>query len=102
MKRFLLVFALSVMLLSCLFGKTLVVANGEERGPVYSRYYRSIEIEAGDSLWSIAKTYNRNSGMNIREYIDEIKKINHTSSDVIEAGDSLMIIYFSETPPDAS
>ena len=102
MRKYLLVFVLSVMLLSCLFGKTLVVANGEERGPVYSRYYANIEIEKGDSLWSIAKTYNQNSGMSIREYIDEIKKINRMCSDAIAAGDSLMIIYFSETPPDAS
>lgn len=98
MKKYLLVLIMFVMILSCLFGKTLVLASGEERGPVYNRYYTNIEVQKGDSLWSIAKCYNTNSGMEIREYINEIKQINHLVSDAIDAGDRLTIIYFSEAP----
>lgn len=98
MKKNLLVLIIFVMVLSCFFGKTLVTASGEERGPVYDRYYTNIEIQNGDSLWSIAKKYNKNSGMEIREYINEIKQINNMRSDAIESGASLTIIYFSEAP----
>lgn len=98
MKRYLLVLIMFVMILSCLFGKTLVLASGEEREPVYSRYYTNIEVQKGDSLWSIAKCYNKNSGIEIREYIREVKEINHLVSDDIDAGDCLTVIYFSETP----
>lgn len=102
MKKYLLILVVSVMVLSCLFGKTLVVASGEEKGPVYNRYYTNIEVQKGDSLWSIAEAYNKNSGMEIREYISEIRRMNHMVSDEIKAGDALMIVYFSETPPDGS
>ena len=89
---------LFVMVLSCFFGKTLVMASEEENRAVYERYYTDIEIEKGDTLWSIAKTYNKNSGMEIREYIREVKQMNRMVSDDIEAGDSLTIVYFAEVP----
>ena len=45
-----------VMIMSCFFGKTLVMANEESDDTVYNRYYTTIEVEKGDTLWSIAKT----------------------------------------------
>lgn len=102
MKKYLLVLIVCVMLMSCLFGKTLVMAGEEESGAGYSRYYTTIEIQKGDSLWSIAKTYNHHSGMSIREYIREVKQLNRILSDKINAGDSLTIIYFDESPKNVS
>ena len=55
MKKYLFLFAASIMVLSCLLGKTLVTASGEERESGYDRYYTNIEIRPGDSLWSIAE-----------------------------------------------
>ncbi len=100
MKKYLLMLVVCVMVLSCFFGKTLVMANVEESSAVYERYYTDIEIQSGDSLWSIAKTYNKNSGMEIREYIRELKQMNCMVSDEIRAGDSLTIVYFAEKPMD--
>ena len=98
MKKYFVMLVLFVMVLSCFFGKTLVMASEEEHQIVYERYYTDIEIEKGDTLWSIAKTYNKNSGMEIREYIREVKQMNRMVSDHIEAGDSLTIVYFAEKP----
>lgn len=98
MKKYFVMLVLFVMVLSCFFGKTLVMASEEENQAVYERYYTDIEIEKGDTLWSIAKTYNKNSGMEIREYIREVKQMNRMVSDDIEAGDSLTIVYFAEAP----
>lgn len=39
MKKYLFLFAASIMVLSCLLGKTLVTASGEERESGYDRYY---------------------------------------------------------------
>lgn len=96
--KYILAFAISVMLLSCLFGKTLVAANEREAEPNLCRYYTSIQIEAGDTLWSIAETYNNSSVMDIRAYIDELRKTNHLHTDSIKAGDSLVILYFGQLP----
>ena len=86
MKKYLFLFAASIMILSCLLGKTLVTASGEERESGYDRYYTNIEIRPGDSLWSIAERYRANSGMEVRQYISELKEINGLVSDSIEAG----------------
>ena len=47
MKKYLFLFAASIMILSCLLGKTLVTASGEERESGYDRYYTNIEIRPG-------------------------------------------------------
>lgn len=98
MKKYLVMLFVCVMVLSCFFGKTLVMASVEENRTVYERYYTDIEIQSGDTLWSIAKTYNKNSGMEIREYIHELKQMNGMVSDDIDAGESLTIVYFAEHP----
>ena len=98
MKKYFVMLVLFVMVLSCFFGKTLVMASEEENQVVYERYYTDIEIEKGYTLWSIAKTYNKNSGMEIREYIREVKQMNRMVSDDIEAGESLTIVYFAQAP----
>lgn len=92
-------FAAAVMFLSCLFGKNLAMANEESGSKAYNRYYTNIEIKEGDTLWSIASQYSKNSGMSIQEYIREIKTMNHKGSDRINAGDSLAIVYFREAGP---
>ncbi|MCI7794820.1 MAG: LysM peptidoglycan-binding domain-containing protein [Lachnospiraceae bacterium] len=97
MKKYLLVLIVCVMILSCFFGKTLVMASEEENSSSRERYYTEIRIEKGDTLWSIARTYNKNSGMEIREYIHILKEINRLSSDEIEAGNCLTIVYFPDT-----
>ena len=57
------------------------------------RYYTSIKIEQGDSLWEIASRYKLESESS-SEYIDEIISMNQLSSEQITAGKSLMIYYY--------
>lgn len=59
------------------------------------KYYTSIQISAGDSLWSIAKTnYNPNIET-ITEYMNEVKKINGLTDDSLIHGHYLIIPYHS-------
>lgn len=62
-----------------------------DRAPV--RYYTSIKIEQGDSLWEIASKYKLESE-STADYIDEIIAMNQLSSEQITAGKSLMIYYY--------
>ena len=48
MKKYLFLFAASIMILSCLLGKTLVTASGEERESGYDRYYTPSKIHSGE------------------------------------------------------
>lgn len=56
--------------------------------------YRSIEIKAGDSLWSIASRYNNNTDLSVKEYIDKIVSCNSLSNTNIKAGCYLIIPYY--------
>ena len=71
-------------------GMSVVEAN-QQLGELQ---YRIIEIQKGDSLWSIAKE-NMNPGFNdIFDYIREVKRCNQLDSDKITAGNYLMIPYY--------
>ena len=60
--------------------------------PMY-KYYKSIIIKEGDSLWSIANEYNHNKVDN-HEYVNELKELNGLTSETIQAGQHLLITYY--------
>lgn len=51
--------------------------------------YEVVKVKSGDSLWKIAAANNNNK--DIREYIYNIKKLNNLKSDVIYAGQTLLL-----------
>ena len=53
--------------------------------------YKSVEIESGDSVWSIAEEYYSEPCGDIRDYVDEIKETNNIVGDKIIAGNYLCI-----------
>lgn len=77
------------------FGDRVVKA----KEPVPDVQYKVIEVEEGDSLWSIAKenmlSESKHSGFtDIYQYIHEIKKCNNMKSSQINTGCYLMIPYY--------
>lgn len=96
MKKYYMAFMVAVLILCIFFGKNLVMASDEPSKEEYRRYFKEITIKPGDSLWSIAQTYNEHSGMEIRQYVRELKRMNQIYSDDIQAGDSLTIVYFAK------
>ena len=62
----------------------------------YYKYYTSIEIKAGDTLWSIASQYANKKYISVEDYIEELKYMNRLSSDQIIEGHYLTISYYSE------
>ena len=68
-------------------------SNNEE--PVNFKYYKSIVIQPGDTLWDIAGTYITKDYDSIPDYIRAIKEMNSLDSDHIQAGQNLMIMYNS-------
>lgn len=70
-------------------------ANDMEHQPSY-KYYKSIEISKGDTLWSIANAnYDADHYKNANEYITEVKKLNALTSDNIVTGSHLIVPYYS-------
>ena len=61
----------------------------------YYKYYTSVKIEEGDTLWSMADEYIGNFNLSKAEYIKEICQINDISKNEIYAGDYIVIPYYS-------
>ncbi len=79
------------------FGHSLLDAHAqEELMPAVKSYYTSIQIKSGDNLWNIARTYSKGSGYTVREYVEELKRINQLDSEDIHAGGYLTVVYFKD------
>lgn len=61
-----------------------------------SKYYSSIQLEQGTSLWSLAREYADQDFISHDDYIKEIKQINQLKSDTIHTGQYLTFFYYSE------
>ena len=80
-----------VMLGSSISGGRSSRAADLEKG---QKYYTSIEIKPGDSLWSIATEYMSEEYENVQEYIEDIKAFNGMGDDTIHSGRYIIIPYY--------
>lgn len=89
---------MAVILLSVFVISISTQASGLQHTAKY-KYYKSIEVSKGDTLWSIAKEHiDTDHYKNVQEYVNEIKTMNSIKSDHILSGSSLIIPYYSATP----
>lgn len=83
--------------LGILFGTSVnTLASSKADVASYNKYYKSVQIEYGDTLWNIADEYIDNFNISKAEYIDEICQLNNISEDEIHAGDYIVIPYYSD------
>lgn len=83
-----------VLILSLSYHAILSEANTGDKEIKY-KYYTSIEIQYGESLWSIAEEHKGDDYASVNDYIHEVMKINHLKDDNVSAGQYLVIPYFS-------
>lgn len=64
---------------------------------VYYKYYTQIEIQKGDSLWSLAGEYMEHGPYESRkDYMEEVAEINQLSSTTIYEGQALIVPYYED------
>ena len=83
-----------VVLVCLLFGSLFVSAHEDtaDTDTIY-KYYKSIEIQPGDTLWDIAESTMTSEYDSVQEYVQVLKDMNNLESDDIQAGQYLMIAY---------
>lgn len=74
------------------FGSLLVDAHNEKTSPATYQYYKSITIQPGDTLWTIAQEYKGTTDTD--SYVKEIKQLNGMKNDCLKESQKLMIIYY--------
>lgn len=88
-------FLIIIITISFSFISFSTEANGMEHQPSY-KYYKSIEIERGDTLWSIANDhFDPDHYKDLNDYVTEVKKLNLLASDEIVAGNYVIVPYYA-------
>lgn len=75
------------------FGAFLVSAHEKSGNQNVYTYYKSIEIQPGDTLWEIAENTMPDEHGSVAEYVQQLKDMNNLSSDKIYSGQNLIISY---------
>lgn len=87
---------LGILILTMFIGFFISRASASEKAPEkVFKYYTSIKIQEGDTLWSIAEQYMGEEYESVQDYIDELKFMNRLSSDQIIEGRYLTVSYYS-------
>ncbi|MDO4261347.1 MAG: LysM peptidoglycan-binding domain-containing protein [Eubacteriales bacterium] len=98
-RRFLFLFAVTLVLMFTVgvgFGTLLTRAEEPVQSGSY-KYYSSIELESGDTLWDLAGEYmDEDHYISRADYINEVMTINHMSDDRLVSGQKLIVPYYSE------
>ena len=59
------------------------------------KYYTTVTVEDGDTLWTLADSYMDDQYQNKREFIAEVKQLNQIDENRIHEGTQLVIPYYS-------
>ncbi|MBQ5951767.1 MAG: LysM peptidoglycan-binding domain-containing protein [Lachnospiraceae bacterium] len=94
MKKSPFVLTLALVLALSLYSIIGVAAPSAEKASVH-KYYTSITIQSGDSLWSIAQAQDPDRVVSTRDYVNEVMRINGMTDTNIRAGQKLTVFYFS-------
>ena len=60
------------------------------------KYYTSIVVEYGETLYSLAEEYTDGYEIAPSDYVKEVMHINHLEDETIQSGQNLIVPYFSE------
>ena len=90
--------ATMIIAVVCIFAIKPTAGLNAHPDHVNNKYFTSIQVECGDTLWEIAQEYITPEYASIQEYVDEVIAINHISENDITAGCYLVVPYYAETP----
>ena len=86
-----------VVALGILLGTSMnALASSDKDVSSYNKYYVSIRVESGDTLWTIADKYVGGFNIEKNDYIEEVCQINEISKNDIHAGDYIVVPYYSQ------
>ena len=94
------IFAIAIIVivsLGILLGSSInALASSEADIASYNKYYTSIRVESGDTLWTIADEYVEGFNISKSDYIAEVCQLNQISENEIHAGDYIVVPYYSQ------
>lgn len=97
LRRNIFVFCFTVSIICTLtLGLTVMKTNAKDSSEIPEvKYYTSIDVFRGDTLWTIAGEYADGHYKTTEDYIKEVMSINSLSDETIYAGQHLIVPYYS-------
>ena len=89
---------LTLLIMGVLIGSNLLDSSrseAENSKEIY-KYYTSIQVESGDTLWSIADKYVTSEYSDRNTYMKELVSLNNLPDSTIHAGQYLTVSYYSD------
>lgn len=92
------------LVVSFSFGIGSFLSNAKDNADAAShKYYKSLMISSGDTLWTIAQEYiDTDHYDSLHDYINEIKRLNGMRGDDINYGEYLIVPYYDTDEGSAS
>lgn len=81
-------------IIAFILGAKTINADARSQEKRY-KYYTTVQVHAGDSLWKISSEYITDDYKSIDQYIAEVKKINKLNSNYLNSGQYLCVPYYS-------
>jgi cell division protein YceG involved in septum cleavage len=95
-KRFIAIAVVLILSIMILLGTSIhAFASSRNEQKTLYKYYTSIQVEQGDTLWSIADAYIAGYPIDKSDYIEEVCELNHLQNDEIHAGAYIVVACYS-------
>ncbi len=94
-RRFIALAAIIVIAFGILLGTSIKAFASSQNPAEYHKYYTSVRVESGDTLWTIADQYMTGCDMDKQSYIDEVCRLNGLTDGRIHSGDYIVVAYYS-------
>ncbi len=94
--KFIAVIAIIALSLIILLGSSIHAFASSTDDKPYNKYYTSITVEKGDTLWTLADRLISGSDADKNDLIDEICQLNNLTDGEIHSGQNLMVCYYSQ------
>lgn len=93
MRKLIVTCFITLLFISAFTGRAMLTSIAKEESAA-TPYYKSVQIQEGDSLWEIAGQYKEGSSMSTREYMNRLRQMNNLKQDTIHAGQYLTVVYY--------
>ena len=95
-KRVIVLVCVLVIFAVILIGNSIITFAGSRAEQPVHKYYTSVQLQKGDSLWSLADQYAASDRTSRAQFIDEVCELNGISEDnTLHSGEYLVVSYYS-------
>lgn len=77
-------------------GGRMILTAQDKDAPVSYKYFTSVPVAEGDTLWSLSDAYTGGGQKERMAFMQEVIRTNHLLDEQLQAGDWLIIPYYSE------